>query len=296
MTPSSNPTPETRTVAVLMAVHNRRDLSVAAVERLVEIAPPHWRLVFYVVDDGSTDGTYEALTELPHQMRIIRGSGDWFWSRSMAAAEAQIDQQVDDVLWANDDIRLYDDALATLDRWRQLFPQCLLMGQFCDPVSGEPSFVGSMRTGRYALSSRTATALDTPRVVDLAAANLLLVPAPATAEIGPIDGRYAHGHADYDYSLRAKTAGYPTIAVPGFVGTATRNPQIQARSVRESFRFLNSRMGLPPHDRMRFLRSHGGRIGVLQFPLPYIAAMLGRRPSIRRPNPGSSAEATFDGD
>lgn len=158
--------------------------------------------------------------------------------------------------------------------------------------TGEPSFVGSVRTGRYALGSQPVTAVGSPRVVDLAAANLLLVPASAKAAIGPIDGRYAHGHADYDYSRRAKACGYPTIAIPGFVGTATRNPHVRARTLRESYRFLNSRLALPPRDRLRFLRTHGGRMWALQFPLPYVAAVFGRRPMIRRPNPGSSAEVS----
>lgn len=286
---------ETFRVAVLMAAHNRRDLTIGTLRRVHDIAPSHWRIRVYLTDDNSTDGTAAAVSALPIDVTIVRGSGEWFWSRSMAEAEAAIDQPYDALLWLNDDIDLQPDALAIVDDYHRRFPDCLLVGQFRDPDSCELSYGGRRLTGRYPLANTHVLATDAPVPVDLIAGNLLLVPARAAAATGPIDGSFSHGYADYDYGLRARGAGYPALAIPGYVGTARTNPAAPAADLRQALRFHSSRFGFPPRDRAHYLRRHGGRAWWAFLPVPYVAALLGHRPMVRTPNPGSSAAADTAG-
>lgn len=276
-------------VALLMAAHNRRDLTVGTLQTVIRTAPAHWRIRLYLADDGSTDGTSEAVADLPIDQRIIRGPGDWFWSRSMAQAEAAIEKPYDVVLWMNDDLRLDDHALTTLDTYHRRFPENLLVGQFRIPGTEEMSYGGRrLSSAWYPLTNAHVTALHDPIEVDLIAGNLLLVPAAAAAATGPIDGSFSHGYGDYDYGLRARAAGFSALAIPGFLGTTRPNAMVRARSLRESIAFHSSRFGFPLRDRARYLRRHGGRAWPLHVLVPYAAALLGHRPLIRVPNPGSS--------
>lgn len=283
-------------VALLMAVHNRRDLTVKTLETVLRIAPSHWRIRLYLADDGSSDGTADAVAALPIDQRIVRGPGDWFWSRSMAEAEAAIDRPFDVVLWMNDDLALDAHALTTLDEYHRRYPRNLLLAQFRVPGTSEMSYGGRRFTSSwYPLSNAHVTAEQHVLEVDLIAGNLLLIPAQAAAATGPIDGSFAHGYGDYDYGLRARKAGFPALAIPGFLGAAQPNPMVKAQSLRESLRFQSGRFGFPLRDRARYLRRHGGHAWPLHIAVPYVAAVLGRRPSVRAPNPGSSEALSRSG-
>lgn len=63
-------------VGIIVPVYNRLTTTKKCIERLHEI-PKNFTL--YVVDDNSTDGTSEMLTQFP-QIKIINGSGDLWWS------------------------------------------------------------------------------------------------------------------------------------------------------------------------------------------------------------------------
>ena len=126
-------------IAVLIAAHNRREATVTAVKRFFELAQhlPHWDARIYLADDGSTDGTADAVAALKLPVTIVSGSGDWFWARSMAEAWQAIDSKPDVVLWLNDDVTLLDDALEHLDHWHRLVPNAVLVGQVADVSTGE---------------------------------------------------------------------------------------------------------------------------------------------------------------
>ena len=69
---------------------------------------------------------------------VISASGDLFWARGMATAEASaMRSDPDYLLWLNDDVRLYPDALRRLLRAAEVFPRhpVLLAGSVCDPLT-----------------------------------------------------------------------------------------------------------------------------------------------------------------
>ena len=68
------------TVAVLMACHNRRAKTLSCLQRLfAQALPPSVRLRVYFVDDGSTDGTAEAVEVAFPEVTIIPADGTLFW-------------------------------------------------------------------------------------------------------------------------------------------------------------------------------------------------------------------------
>ena len=106
--------PEVGTIYVLMPVHNRRALTERFVRCLAAQADQAFHLV--LVDDGSRDGTADAVLAVIPSATVIRGSGDWWWAGSLEHARRWLQRQpasADDlVLIANDDTTFEPDFLA----------------------------------------------------------------------------------------------------------------------------------------------------------------------------------------
>src|ERR1039457_1924637 len=102
-------------IAVLMTCHNRRTATLACLSSLEnQINNSDFSLTTYLVDEGCTDGTAEAVANHP-KIHIIRGDGNLYWNRGMqlAFSTARRDNH-DGYLWLNDDVVLDQDALSRL--------------------------------------------------------------------------------------------------------------------------------------------------------------------------------------
>src|SRR5207237_1066788 len=99
-------------VIALLACHNRRDRTVSCLRLLFGQDLPGIDVEAILVDDGSSDGTTEAVRALSERVEIIRGDGSLYWARSMARAEQRgMARSPDYLLWLNDDVMLYRSAL-----------------------------------------------------------------------------------------------------------------------------------------------------------------------------------------
>src|SRR6476620_8947755 len=97
-------------VAVIMTVHNRREKTLACLRSVAASRSPSVDYQVFIVDDGSTDGTSQAVqTEFP-AASVIGADGDLYWAAGMALAESAAREHAWDVLlWLNDDVELIPD-------------------------------------------------------------------------------------------------------------------------------------------------------------------------------------------
>ena len=65
------------TVYVLLPVHNRRPVTEAFARSLAAQTDRNVRLV--LIDDGSTDGTADAVKAILPDTVVITGQGNWWW-------------------------------------------------------------------------------------------------------------------------------------------------------------------------------------------------------------------------
>ena len=107
-------------VAVLLTVHNRREKTLACLEncyRQIDSmkGDDTYSFSVYLVDDGSTDGTSEAVLQTYPQTHVIKGDGSLFWNHGMRTAwDAAAADEQDFYLWLNDDTLMKEGVKAKL--------------------------------------------------------------------------------------------------------------------------------------------------------------------------------------
>lgn len=268
-------------IAVLIAAHNRRKSTLACLEALRLATSSRFSITTVLVDDGSTDGTADAVSQRFPEVQVIHGAGDLYWSRGMNLAwRVAFGFPVDAYLWLNDDVILYERGLHTLvdtlDCWRQLRGEdCIVAGCLQDPETGSYTYGVAKRgsrwhPGRWRMVEPNLTSF---REVDSFHGNVVLVPDSVAQSIGIIDGSFGHAMGDTDYALRAQASGIAILAAPGFVGTCPRNLSTP-RNVRE----LMNRKFVPPRDWFVLTRRHSGPLTwPLAFASPYLGFLIPRR-------------------
>lgn len=264
-------------IHVIAACHNRRTMTVRALTCCASSADAAGVEVrFFLYDDGSTDGTAEAVQELGLDVDIVRGDGSAFWARGMAEAEraAVSAGAPDSLLWLNDDVQMDIDALSRLIEESREFPGAILVGAVRDGLHGGISFSAYRRLGRHPLRLRSVVPGGAPQAVDTMNGNVVLVPSTAAQRIGGIDGGFSHGLADIDYGLRACDAGVPVVLGSGTFGECPPTPDRwyprDYATVRAAWRgFIGIKGGGHPRSLVRILRRHAPVMWVLYLARTY---------------------------
>ena len=73
-------------VAVLLTCFNRKELTLNCIEMLHKQQSDDYRLDYYLVNDGCTDGTEKAVAINFSEVNIIKGDGSLLWSGGMRLA------------------------------------------------------------------------------------------------------------------------------------------------------------------------------------------------------------------
>lgn len=225
---------EIKKVAVLLTVYNRREITLQGLRSLynaINYLGKGYQFDIYMTDDGSTDGTSDAVAKEFPSVHIVQGTGNLFWSGGMRMAwKTAVDScaAYDYYLWYNDDSILYEDALKNMFIYYTIDnPNVVIItGAFCDK-KGSVSYGG--KTDGDKLISPDGTFQKTYRMNG----NLVLIPQAVYEELGMISTWCRHGFGDYDYGYRAAKQKIPVLLSCSFVGRCERH------DVRESKYFSN---------------------------------------------------------
>ena len=277
-----------RTLAVIMACHNRREHTLSSLSAITrQNLDRELAIEVYLLDDGSTDGTSEAVANEFPQVHILEGDGTLYWNRGMHKSfAAAIQQGFDYYLWLNDDSILYPHALKILlDTHTDLKKQgneCAIIGSAMqDPVTGKFTYGGvkrhGSRFGRVRLE-RIAPG-DSPIPCDATNGNCVLLPDSVVKRVGNLDPVYQHRAGDHDYCFRALQKGCSVWLAPGYLGTCTENPiegtwEDVNLPMMERLRRLNSPHGYRFHEYAIYLRRHRGSWWPAHLIWPYIKILL----------------------
>jgi GT2 family glycosyltransferase len=270
-----NTAPVNKSIAAVLACHNRRELTLACL-RAFFAAEVEYRLAAYVFDDGSCDGTADAIRAEFPDTTIIPGDGSAFWNRGMwRAFGAALDVGHHYYLWLNDDGQLDPGFLKRMLVVQQAAESssspAIVVGALRSD-QGEVAYGGQMLRGPGAgnLTTVICPSSQQPQACDTFHGNCVLIPKSAVERVGNIDPRFFHNYGDFDYGLRARKAGCSILQAPDTVGVCNPNglkqrlvEQLQSGSLTQRWRAFGQTRLIHMPSRIRYFVRHLGLWGLL---------------------------------
>lgn len=273
-------------IATLITCHNRKAKTLACLASLYQNPLPEDYLQdVFLVDDGSTDGTEQAVREYFPQVNVIRGDGSLYWNGGMRLAfSAAMEKGFDYYLWLNDDTLLYPTALNSLiatscELQAKRGKSVIVVGSTQDANDGQLTYGGVIRPNKWkTLFFKSVAPQDVPIECETMNGNCVLIPRAIAKEVGNLEKEFAHAMGDQDYGLRARYAGFSVWVLAGFAGTCSRNAATGSFNdaslpVTVRLRKMMQPKGLPVSSWRVFTQRHAGMLWPIIWLWPYAKVM-----------------------
>lgn len=273
-------------LSVLITCHNRKANTLACLLALFEnVLPEGILLQVFLVDDGSTDGTADAVRAAFPSVHVLSGDSNLFWCRGMHKAfETALQADGDYFLWLNDDTMLRPDALARLLECEAALGKrkpVIVVGSTIDERTGTLTYGGVVRPSMFKpVSFQRVVPGAQPQRCDSMTGNIVLIPSEVARAVGNLDPIFEHAMGDTDYALRARRLGFEVWVGPGIFGSCCSNPDAgtyldASQPLAQRWRQMMSRKGLPWRSWLVLTRRHAGPLWVLYFAWPYLCLIFG---------------------
>lgn len=243
-----------KSVAALLTVHNRCEKTIACLENLTtQRLPDGFLLDVYLVNDGCTDGTGQAVKERYPFVNIIQGDGSLFWNRGMWTAwdVASKKKEYDYYLWLNDDTFLLENAIEQLlDLSEEHNDMAIVVGATKASVGNKLTYGGHTRTNICPCDGM-------PKEIYGFNGNIVLVPHAVYAVLGNLDYYYSHGKGDFDYALRARKNGIKMYQCGNVLGICDGHNHIAKWcdpniSLHQRWKAMHHPTGMPPNEMFHY--------------------------------------------
>lgn len=221
------------TVSIVIPVHNRKNMTLNCLRQLTYIDKEGTDITIIVVDDGSTDGTSQAIEIEYPGVVVLHGDGNLWWSGATnKGVMYAIENKSDYVLTLNDDIEFERDFLILLLKTAKENPNVIVCAVICN-LMNQSEIVSA---GRYAkgflgydysghLRGEDVSMLpEKDYESDIESGYAMLIPAIIFQKVGLFDTRkFPQNMGDMDFVLRAKKTGVKLLINPKAILYATNN-------------------------------------------------------------------------
>jgi len=205
-------------VSVLIVFHNGREQTLRCLESVSSLDYPNFNIT--VVDDGSTDGSSEAIARSFPDVRILKGDGNLWCNGSFNfAIERLVEEGSELFLLLNNDNVIAPDALGCLvETYQSLNIPIVgsLVGYLNKPET--VSYAGKLidwKKGRNILIYNGMDIKDVKHEVidvDFLGFQGVLVSKEVFERIGLVDAKtFRHYSGDTDFYLRARKAAFKVV-------------------------------------------------------------------------------------
>jgi len=197
-------------VYVIIPVHNRKLITLRCMENLRETKVLSWAKVV-VVDDGSTDGTAEAILQKFPDATILRGDGNLWWTGAIVKGmKFALEQGAKYIFWLN------DDCIPSAGTMHHLFEYSHLMNCISVAISrtrGGAAYGGVVKNPwglkLVNIEGKSVVWCDTMQ------GNCVCLPVEIVNQIGlPNALDCPHARGDSEYGLRSSAAGWKIALLP----------------------------------------------------------------------------------
>lgn len=248
-------------IAVVTPVHNRREMTIECLRSLSAINSDGLDVHVIVVDDGSTDGTSEAIANEFPGVEVIDGNGElWFTEGTNVGVRAAFKGSPDFIVMMNDDQIFDADFLVSAVRTAKENPRSvvgsllILWDDRKTLFQVSPQWNTWQGGWRHWYRQTIDTIPNRPWHVDLIVGNCLLVPSDAFRECGLMNSDRYPNFGDAEFTPRLKKRGWKLLIDPGskvFCQPNAVPPAIRDQSLRNSYRTLIADLKSGPNLRRR---------------------------------------------
>lgn len=253
-------------IAALYTCYNRKEKTLSSLKGLFSSQDYYnsrlsndIELSVFLTDDGCTDGTANAIRETFSSKNIIilKGDGNLFWAGGMRNSwnEAlKYHEEWDFYLLVNDDTVLLDNAFEELMNTHRYclgkyHREGIYSGITC--AHDNPNHItygGDIIVNKFTGKRKRLSISDAPQMCDFTNANIMLVPKSIVDTLGILYSGYKHSAADFDYTYKARSLGYPVLVTANACGycdfdhesqDSVRN-RIMSMSLSERKKFFSS--------------------------------------------------------
>jgi len=246
-------------ISILITCHNRKDKTLMCLDALYKSKIQN-RYTFdvFLVDDGSSDGTSEAVLANYSSVNIIQGNGNLYWNRGMYLAwKTAIERfNYDYYLWLNDDTFLFIDAIYLLIETSLFYNnKSIIVGSTIDECSNI-SYGGRDSSGKIISD-------NFKKECDYFNGNIVLIPRYVYKSVGLIDPTFQHSLGDFDYGFRAKKLSIKIYTAPKVLGICNGQKKIPQwcnpeNSFRERWTVFRTPLGQNPEEFFIYELRHNG--------------------------------------
>ena len=271
-------------ITVIFTCFNRKEKTLECVERLIE-GNKKIEFQFVIVDDGSTDGTKDALRECVYasKLSVLETEGNCYYSGGMHQGMQYIFNagiKSEYLLMVNDDVKFFDNSIEKLVELSRQKEKAVIVGVTCDEY-GKQTYGAIRYDGGFSVRYQTVP-LAEKEECDTFNANCVLIPYELFEKTGAMDSMYIHSLGDFDYGLSLKKKGGKIYSSDEFVGVCNRN-SIQGTwldknlSLKKRLKLKESPKGAPAKQWFYFLNKNFGVMKAMVFTVtPYVNLFLGR--------------------
>ena len=221
-------------IAILLTCYNRKNKTLSALSSLQKAAQCFkypLKISVYLTDDGSTDGTSEAVRASFPKVVVLPGTGSLYWAGGMHNSwKEAVKKEYNGFLLINDDTDVYEDLFIKL---KQTEEHCvkhfgqkgIYIGSTRDPKTGNFTYGGGVITNKFLFKRKMLQPNDTIQECQVGNANIMYVSSDVVKKIGILSNKYIHGLADFDYTLEAVKNKIPVLIASDYCGYCTHDHQ-----------------------------------------------------------------------
>lgn len=259
-------------IAIILTVFNRKAKTLRCMSQIQEALDKQaipFQLHVYLTDDGSTDGTADALAEQNYTfpLTILKGTGSLYWNGGMINSwKAALDapENYDGYLWLNDDAEIalsfWEELLKGDNHCRSKYGQpAILVGSTTDLAGKEFTYGGFNFSNPITLKDVFVIPdRKTYQECQCAHGNITYIPANVVEKMGIFTDKYIHGGSDHDYTYLAYKNGFKVIVLPQYAGRCDNDHGSQstlgfnAPTIKERLAYLHAPLGYNLNNALLF--------------------------------------------
>jgi GT2 family glycosyltransferase len=235
-------------IAVVTPVFNRKMVTLQCLRSLARLDSSGLEVEVWVVDDGSTDGTANAVREEFPEANLIKGSGDlWYTEGTNVGVRAALKSKPDYVLMINDDQVFDDQSLKFLVETAELNPRSvvgpilLLWDQPHRLFQTAPVWRTSKGGWQHWTNQTVWTIPSSFWEAELIVGNCVLIPRKAIEECGLMNSSRYPNFGDAEYTPRLKRKGWNLLIEPRarvFCQPNSSLPRIRSLGLKRQIEYL----------------------------------------------------------